>query len=102
MASAYTDAPESVVMDWIVTDDLADAIKKSVSNAKKGDVAGPVKVQEYWGIFLVEDSGIKGGKSLEEVKGEIEKELDTEYREKAFGYWLQQMVSDYFVGIYIY
>jgi hypothetical protein len=104
VAKQYSDILASGKSDigWTPIEDLSDNIRGRISDAKAGDVIGPVSVSGGGqAIYQIVAKGITGSKSLKEVRGEITETLVKKYQEEAFNHWLHKMMSEYFIGIYI-
>jgi len=86
---------------WIAIDDLSDDIRDAVVAANPGEVVGPFKMNEYYAIFEVGKKDLVGNKNLEDVYPKIVEKLQTKYQQKAFKHWLDKMMSEYFIGMYI-
>jgi len=86
---------------WIAIDDLSDNIRDAIVAANPGEVVGPFKMNTYYAVFEVGQKELVGSKNLEDVYEEIVKTLQTKYQQEAFKHWLNKMMSEYFIGMYI-
>ncbi len=86
---------------WIAIDDLSEDIRDAIVSANPGDVVGPFKMNAYYAIFEVGTKELAGVKELEEVYPEIVETLQKKYQQEAFKHWLDKMMTEYFIGIYI-
>ncbi len=104
VAKKYSDVLSSGTSDigWIPIDDLSEEIRNGVSNAGPGDIIGPITVgADRQALYQFVEKGFSGQKSLDEVRDEIADILEKKYQQEAFSHWLQKMMSEYFIGIYI-
>lgn len=104
VAKKYSDVLASGSSDigWIAIDDLSDEIKSHISNAKTGDIIGPITMSgNSQAVYQFVEKGFSDQKSLDEARDEIADILEKKYRQEAFNHWLQKMMSEYFIGIYI-
>ena len=86
---------------WVAVDHLAPEVRKAVDAAREGGVAGPVRVDGRILIYQVVERGLKGEKTLDEVRGEIVETLEAKYRDEAFRHWIESVQAQYYVGIYL-
>jgi len=86
---------------WIAIDDLAENIRDDIVAANPEDVVGPFKMNDYYAVFEVGPKEVVGSKDLEDVYQEIAETLQTKYQQEAFKHWLDKMMSEYFIGMYI-
>ncbi len=104
VAKKYSDVLASGSSDigWIAIDDLSDEVKSSISDAKPGDIIGPITMSgNRQAVYQFVEKGFSGRKSLDEVSDEISDILVKKYQQEAFNHWLEKMMSEYFIGIYI-
>jgi parvulin-like peptidyl-prolyl isomerase len=92
---------DSADIGWVAIEDLSDDIKNAVVSASTGEVVGPLNMNDYAAIFEIMDKALVGTKNLSDVRPEIVKTLEAKYQQEAFQHWLQKMMSEYFIGIYI-
>jgi parvulin-like peptidyl-prolyl isomerase len=88
-------------LGWMSLDDLDPVAAKELEKANKGDVSVPLKINDYWCIFMVTGRDVIGKRDFEEVKDQITTNLLEKARENAFEYWLKQIMGEYFIGIYM-
>jgi parvulin-like peptidyl-prolyl isomerase len=88
-------------LGWMPLDDLDPVAAKALEKSKKGDVSAPLKINDYWCIFMVTGRDVIGKRDFEEVKDQITTNLLEKARENAFEYWLKQIMGEYFIGIYM-
>ena len=86
---------------WVAVEDLSDTIREAVEQAKPGETIGPLAMNGYYAIFEIVDKGVSGKKTLEDAYPEILKTLETKYQQEAFRHWLEKMMTEYFIGIYL-
>lgn len=86
---------------WVAVEDLSDNIRDAVVGAEPGETIGPIAMNDYHAIFEFVEKGLFGNKNLEEVYPEITDTLQTKYQKEAFRHWLEKMMSEYFIGMYI-
>jgi parvulin-like peptidyl-prolyl isomerase len=86
---------------WIAIDDLSDNVRDAIVAANPGEVVGPFKMNAYYAVFEVGSKELVGSKDLEDVYPEIVETLQTKYQQEAFKHWLNKMMSEYFIGMYI-
>lgn len=103
VARKYSDILISGSCDlgWIATCDLAHEIKQAIADAKIGSIVGPVETKEGIFIFKVLDKGVRGNRDLDEVKDEINHTLERQFQQEAFRYWLDKIMGEHFIGIYL-
>ena len=82
-------------------EDLDPVAAKALEKANKGDVSAPLKINDYWCIFMVTGRDVIGKRNFEEVKDQIASSLLEKAREDAFEHWLKQIMGEYFIGIYM-
>lgn len=86
---------------WVAFEDLSPEVRSALQTAQPGDVVGPIDMNGYQAVYELLERGIHGGASLEEVRDEITIELQKKHQFEAFDHWLEKMMSEYFIGIYI-
>lgn len=91
----------SADIGWVPIEGLSETIGEAVAKAQPGEVVGPIFMNDFYAIFEVMEMGVSGKKSLEEVRQEIAGKLETKYQQEAFQHWLDKMMSEYFIGVYI-
>lgn len=103
VAGTYSDLLISGSADigWVAVSDLAPEARKAIESAGKGGVAGPVEIGDSILIFQVVEQGTSGGKPIEEVKEEIVQALQDKYRKEAFEHWLNMIMADHYIGVYL-
>jgi peptidyl-prolyl cis-trans isomerase C len=92
---------DSADIGWVAIEDLSDDIKNAVVSAGTGEVVGPVQMNDYDAIFEIVDKALVGTRNLDDVRLEIVRNLEAKYQQEAFQHWLQKMMTEYFIGIYI-
>ena len=88
-------------LGWMPLEDLDPVAAKALEKANKGDVSAPLKINDYWCIFMVTGRDVIGKRNFEEVKDQIASSLLEKAREDAFEHWLKQIMGEYFIGIYM-
>jgi parvulin-like peptidyl-prolyl isomerase len=88
-------------LGWMPLDALDSVAAKALENSKVGDVSPPLKINDYWCIFMVTGRDVVGARNFEEAKDQIAADLTEKAREDAFEHWLKQIMSEYFIGIYM-
>ena len=69
------------MLGWVSADRFPDDVQVAINKAEIGDLVGPMKVQEKYGIFYVLGKEKGGTKPLDEVRIDITRELvQKEYR----------------------
>jgi peptidyl-prolyl cis-trans isomerase C len=92
---------DSADIGWVAIEDLSNDIKNAVVSAGTGEVVGPVQMNDYDAIFEIVDKALVGTRNLDDVRLEIVRNLEAKYQQEAFQHWLQKMMTEYFIGIYI-
>ncbi|MGC9323275.1 MAG: peptidylprolyl isomerase [Desulfomonilia bacterium] len=102
-AREYSDILGSGSSDigWVAITQLSQAAKEALVDANPGDIVGPIDINDFSIIYQVQEKGIIGHKSLEDVKEEITQILETKSRQEAFDHWLKRIMTDHFIGIYL-
>lgn len=102
-AKTYSDilAGESPDIGWIAFKDMAGEAAAALKTAKKDDIVGPISIGENLLIFQVLETGVTGGRPIEEVREEIVEILQDKYRKEAFEHWLKMIMADHYIGIYL-
>lgn len=88
-------------LGWMSLDSLDSIAAKALENAKPGDVTAPLKINDYWCIFMVTGRDVVGARDFDEAKDQIAADLMEKAREDAFEHWLKQIMNEYFIGIYM-
>jgi parvulin-like peptidyl-prolyl isomerase len=88
-------------LGWMPLDALDSVAAKALENSKTGDVSAPLKIDDYWCIFMVTGRDVVGARNFEEAKDQITTSLLEKAREDAFEHWLKQIMGEYFIGIYM-
>jgi parvulin-like peptidyl-prolyl isomerase len=88
-------------LGWMPLDSLDSVAAKALEKAKTGDVSAPLKINDYWCIFMVTGRDVVGVRNFEEAKDQIAVDLTEKAREDAFEHWLKQIMGEYFIGIYM-
>jgi parvulin-like peptidyl-prolyl isomerase len=88
-------------LGWMPLDALDSVAAKALENAKIGDISAPLKIDDYWCIFMVTGRDVVGARNFEEAKDQISTSLLEKAREDAFEHWLKQIMGEYFIGIYM-
>lgn len=88
-------------LGWMPLDSLDSIAAKALEKAKTGDVSAPLKINDYWCIFMVTGRDVVGARSFDEAKDQIATDLTEKAREDAFEHWLKQIMGEYFIGIYM-
>jgi len=91
----------SADIGWVAIESLSESISDAVAVAQPGEVVGPIFMNDFYAIVEFMEKGVSGKKSLEEVRQEIAGKLETKYQQEAFQHWLEKMMSEYFIGVYI-
>jgi parvulin-like peptidyl-prolyl isomerase len=102
-AQQYSDALSSGSADigWVAVTDLSEEVRAALNAVKPGDIVGPLAMNGYQAIYQLTERGVHGTRPLQEVREEITAELQKKYQVEAFNHWLEKMMSQYFIGIYI-
>ena len=87
----------SASLGWVPLDNLDQAARTALENAKEGDIVGPIEIGDYHCIFKVIGRDTIDRKELDEVKDEIVASLEDKAREGAFEYWLRLTMSEHFI-----
>lgn len=103
VAKRYSDVLVSGSPDigWVAVEDLSPEVRSALEAVQPGDVVGPLDMNGYQALYELLERGTHGGTSFEEVRDEITAELQRKYQVEAFDHWLEKMMSEYFIGIYI-
>ena len=103
VAAQYSDilTDGKCTLGWMPLDALDSVAAKALEKAKTGDVSAPLKINDYWCIFMVTGRDVVGVRSFEEAKDQIATDLTEKAREDAFEHWLKQIMNEYFIGIYM-
>ncbi len=88
-------------LGWMPLDALDSVAAKALENSKVGDVSAPLKINDYWCIFMVTGRDVVGARNFDEAKDQIAADLTEKAREDAFEHWLKQIMNEYFIGIYM-
>jgi parvulin-like peptidyl-prolyl isomerase len=88
-------------LGWMPLDALDSVAAKALEKLKIGDVSEPLKINDYWCIFMVTGRDVVGARNFEEAKDQISTSLLEKAREDAFDHWLKQIMGEYFIGIYM-
>ncbi|MBN2297655.1 MAG: peptidyl-prolyl cis-trans isomerase [Deltaproteobacteria bacterium] len=91
----------SADIGWVAIEDLSESISEAITTAGPGDIVGPLAMNDYYAIFEVMEKGLSGNKSIDDVRDEILSKLESKYQQEAFQHWLDKMMSEYFIGVYI-
>jgi len=91
----------SADIGWVAMDDLSESISDAVSSAEPGDIVGPIAMNDFYALFQVVEKGMSGHKDIEDVRDDIFYRLENRYQQEAFQHWLNKMMSEYFIGVYI-
>jgi len=87
----------SASLGWVPLDNLDQAARTALENAKEGDIVGPIEIGDYHCIFKVIGRDTIDRKELDEVKDEIVASLEDKAREGAFEYWLRLTMAEHFI-----
>lgn len=87
----------SASIGWVALENLDQAARTALENAKVGDIVGPIAIGGYNCIFKVLGRDTIDRKELDEVKAEIFTSLEDKTREQAFEYWLKLTMSEHFI-----
>lgn len=86
---------------WVPLSHLAQEVYREVESAKPGETVGPVRVGDSILIFEVVERGTSGGRPLDDVRDEIAASLQEKYRKEAFEHWLNMIMAEHYIGIYL-
>lgn len=103
VAGTYSDILVSGSPDigWVALVDLAPEVHKVLETAKPGETAGPVLLDGNFLVYEVVERAVTGARPLEEVRGEIVEALQEKYRKEAFEHWLNMIMADHYIGMYL-
>jgi len=87
----------SANIGWVALDNLDQAARTALENAKAGDIVGPIAIGGYSCIFKVIGRDTIDRRDLDEVRDEIVASLEDKAREQAFEYWLKLTMSEHFI-----
>jgi len=87
----------SANIGWVALDNLDQAARTALENAKTGDIVGPIAIGGYSCIFKVIGRDTIDRRDLDEVRDEIVASLEDKAREQAFEYWLKLTMSEHFI-----
>ncbi|MEA2102504.1 MAG: peptidyl-prolyl cis-trans isomerase [Thermodesulfobacteriota bacterium] len=86
---------------WVAIENLSENTGKALEKAKPGEIIGPVKGPQCTFIFKVVDRKVRGKKAFDETRQKIMEQLQAKYQREAFNYWLNTMMSEHFIGVYL-
>ena len=81
--------PSGGALDWFGPGMMVEPFEVAVSGMSAGDVAGPIQTQFGWHVVKLNDTRMKGAPDLEEVRGEIQEQLENDAVEQALAALLE-------------
>ncbi|GGD21729.1 peptidylprolyl isomerase [Sinisalibacter lacisalsi] len=81
--------PSGGELGWFGPGMMVEPFETAVTGMQDGDVAGPVQTQFGWHVIKLNESRMKGAPALEEVRGDIEAQLENDAVEQALATLLE-------------
>ncbi|SMH45293.1 peptidylprolyl isomerase [Maritimibacter sp. HL-12] len=75
--------PSGGELGWFGPGMMVEPFEVAVADMDVGDVAGPVQTEFGWHVLKLNDARMKGAPALDEVRGEIEEQLENDAVEQA-------------------
>jgi len=81
--------PAGGELGWFGPGMMVEPFETAVAGMEVGDVAGPVQTQFGWHVIKLNEARMKGAPALEEVRGDIEAQLENDAVEQALAALLE-------------
>lgn len=94
LAERYSESPLAAKggdLGFIAFGDISPQLQEAVKPLDAGEFTGVIETEQGFQIFYVEDIARIGGKTLEEVRPEIERQLYNELVDEKFKTWLEDL-----------
>jgi len=103
VAAEYSDLLISGGSDigWIALENLSEDARTDIEDAKDGDIIGPIEINQFFAIYMLVQRDVAGGRAFEDVSEDIRVLLEDKYSKEAFDHWLNRIMTEHFIGIYM-